>query len=386
MKYLALLFLYFLLTSCTSATTNPGESEKDTREKFNIAENTSLKTDTIRAQQPANKIKYQYVQDPKSGLIQYRSPLPSSWILHQEVNAPFFITGPDGIKVSNIPTETYFYSNDPFMLQTMQMSGKEIAPVYSLDQIIEQHIKPSAQAQGYLYLNKYPLPEVVSFWQKFSAGMLQTGSQLQIHVVGTEWKDDKGNHSLIINVQMVITKGQAITWILQTTELEAPASNFEEAKKAYLYGVGNTEINPQWQQYKNGELRGQIQRNDAFWAAKSQESAQAHQQRMAAIQARGNASRSIGQTYSEISDISHAGYLKRSDINSAGHSKSINMIGGHTVIGYPETGERYNVEAGSKYYWVNKNGEYFGTDNSLYDPRIDNRINGSEWMKFEIEQ
>ena len=89
--------------------------------------------------------------------------------------------------------------------------------------------------------------------------------------------------------------------------------------------------------------------------------------------------------YSEISDISHAGYLKRSDINNAGHSKSVNMIGERTVIANHETNEHYNVQSGNKYYWVNNNGEYFGTDNSLYDPRIDNKINGSEWVKFEKE-
>ncbi|MAK35148.1 MAG: hypothetical protein CMC15_03105, partial [Flavobacteriaceae bacterium] len=156
--------------------------------------------------------------------------------------------------------------------------------------------------------------------------------------------------------------------------LQATSADFSEAKKAFLYGLENTQYNQQWIATRN---QNDMNRANVSYAA--------HQKRMAAIQARGNASMALSKTYSEISDISHAGYLKRSNINSAGHSKTINTIAENTVIANHGTGEHYTVPSGSNYYWVNNRGEYFGTNNINYDPRIDQQINDSEWTKFEVE-
>src|SRR5690606_14433896 len=190
--------------------------------------------------------------------------------------------------------------------------------------------------------------------------------------------------SLMVQVQSITQNGASILWSLNSTELEAPKDYFEKAKNAYLEGIAQTEINPQRQQYMNGKLMGQIQENNAFWAQKSAESAQAHQQRMAAIQARGQAARNIGDTYSEILDINHAGYLNRSSMVDAGQANTVDMIQGHALISHPSTDETYKVQDNSRYFWVNQRGEYIGTDNPLYDPRIDNRINGEGWEKFEL--
>ncbi len=386
MKTILLVSVTIFLTSCVMGTSKLEEPiDEVAYDKQDISNKTTLSRKIGVKTQQEKIIKFQYVKDVKSGMVQYKMPLPADWLIHQEPNAQYFITAPNNIKVNKTESVTFAYSNDPYTQQTLQMTGQQIAPVYTLEQVVQQFIQPAAQAEDFSFIKSYPLPKVEAFWQRFSAGMPQTGSQRQYKTLGTEWKDSKGNRSFIIILQNIITKNQIVHWTLQTTELEAPQAYFEKATKAYLHGAANTEINPQWQQMMNGKLMGQIQQNEQFWAIKTAESAQAHQQRMAAINARGNASRSIAKTYSEISDISHAGYLKRNDINNAGHSKTVNMIGERTVIANHETNEHYNVQSGNKYYWVNNNGEYFGTDNSLYDPRIDNKINGSEWVKFEKE-
>lgn len=380
-KILHIIFLviaFVMLSACNSSASKP---------QVDVSENSN--PDQAQAKMVRHEedtLRYHYYKDPQNGMVQYRAPVPVSWIGSTDSNADIYIKGPNGIVINKTQTENFVYSPDPFMLQTMRQMGKRVSPVMSLEAIVRQHIKPQAEAQGYSFVTSYPMPEVNSFWQKFLASMLQTGSRRESTVLGTEWSDNSGNKSFVMITQTIMTKQNTITWGLQTTELEAPAAHFVEAKDAFIYSVVNTEINPQWIQMKNGELRGQIRRNDAFWTQKSRESARAHQQRMAAIKSWGNTSRSIAKTYSDISDISHAGYLKRSDMISAGQSKTINAIRGRTVIGNQNTGEYYNVDAGSKYYWVNNRGEYIATDNSLYDPRIDNSINDAEWTKFNVEQ
>jgi len=235
-------------------------------------------------------------------------------------------------------------------------------------------------------LRSYPLPEVEGFWQRLGSGMVQTGSQRQWRALGADFTDGRGTSTLVIIVQGIFQDRQAIGWVLQTTSLEAPEEVFEEAKAAYLYAVGNTHINPQWQAMMNGRLQGQIRANQEFSREMMAQSRAAHQQRMAAIQAQGNAARSVGQTYSDILDINHAGYLKRDDIQSGGHDRLIDAIGERTLIGNHETGEHYKVDAGSQYYWVGNDGTYFGTDNPLYDPRIDQRVDDVEWTKFVTER
>ena len=339
-------------------------------------------------QSNSNGLKYHNIYDHENNMVLCRIPLPKNWTYNARKNAPITITAPNNIKVNKTETQNYVYANDEFALQSIKQLNNpnvQISPVYNLQQILQNHIIPSAQSQGYQLLNNFDLPEVVSFWKQFNSGMLKTGSSTQYNVMGTDWQDSNGNKSCIVLVQSIITKDNFVYWTLQTTELESPENYFVDAKKSFLYALANTQINMEWQQMKNNELLRNIRNNNAFWANATRESQIAHNQRMAAIKSSGNATRSIGNTYSDILDINHAGYLKRNNMNSSGHSKTVDMIGERTTISSMATGERYNVQDGSKYYWVNNNAQYFGTDNSFYDPRTDNRVNNQQWTQFEIE-
>lgn len=384
--YIGLTVALFGTGSCISNASEPQTGFGPPSDRSNISNNAS---EEIRENQKTitpnkKQIKYHYILDQKNDMVRARVPLPVNWEINPDPTAAIYITGP-GIKVNKTESAQFVYSNDPFMLETQQQMGYQIAPLLPVDEIIRQHIQPQAAAQGYKLLTSYPLPAVVSFWEKFASGMPDTGSQRTYYAHGTEWENQQGERSFILVVQNVISKQNGILWTLYTTELEAPVSHFEKAKQAYLHGVANTEINPQWQQMMNGQLTHNLRKSDAFWRNATAASEAAHKQRMQAITACGNASRAVGNTYSDILDISHQGYLNRNNINNDGHSKTINMISEQTVIGNHDTGEHYTVDDGSKYYWVNNDGAYFGTDNPLYDPRIDNKINDTEWTQFTKE-
>jgi len=123
----------------------------------------------------------------------------------------------------------------------------------------------------------------------------------------------------------------------------------------------------------------------SYWEEAGRISRDAHQQRMQAIQARGSAAKSVGDTYSDILDISHQGYLSRDSINSGGHSHSVNAIQNTTLIGSNSTGEHYSVDRNNSYYWVNGDGKYIGTDNPLFDPRTNPVTREESWSKFHKE-
>lgn len=336
--------------------------------------------------QPTADIQYFEVIDRNNGMVQSVSPFPASWRVQQTSEGSLTATGPGGIRLHSTQTANFAWSPDPFTRQSITQMGQQLAPVLSLEQILEQKLAPTARAQGNELVGSYPTPEVEGLWARFGAAMVQTGSQRQWLARGSDWTDGRGTKTFVSIVRTLFRNQQIVYWILQTTSLEAPAEVFEQAKSEYLYAVGNTQINPRWQQMMNGQLVGQIRANESFARDIMARSRAAHQQRMAAIETQGNAARSVGQTYSDILDINHAGYLKRDDMNSAGHSAQIDAIRDRSGIANHETGEYYQVDAGSKYYWVGSDATYFGTDNPLYDPRTDNRINEVEWTKFVQER
>lgn len=334
--------------------------------------------------QPA--IQYHETIDRNNGMVQAISPFPADWQVRQMPDGTLAATGPNGIRLHPTEISRFAWSQDPFTQQTIVQMGQRLSPVLPLEQILEEQIRPAAAAQGNRLVRSYPTPEIEGFWVRFGTGMAQTGSQRRWQAVGSDWTDGRGTKTFVSIVQTIFRKQQILYWILQTTSLEAPEEAFEEAKRAYVYAVGNTQINPQWQQMKNGQLTGQIRANESFARDMMARSRAAHQQRMAAIRSSGNTARSVGETYSDILDISHDGYLKRDDMTSAGQAHLVDAIGERSIIANHETGEHYQVDAGAKYYWVGNDATYFGTDNPLYDPRTDQRVNDVEWTKFVVER
>ena len=49
-------------------------------------------------------------------------------------------------------------------------------------------------------------------------------------------------------------------------------------------------------------------------------------------------------------------------------------------------GEHYDVDGNSDYYWVNNDGGYIGTDNSLFDPRQNQLTKDEDWTMFHKER
>ncbi len=372
-----------LLLGCGACKAQETTNQSETAESSNDVD--TIEQIFQKSMKDIETTKYHEFIDPQSGLVQARFPIPKSWKVNH-IDNPIYIKGLNNLRVYKTETSQYTWSNDPMMQQTLQMSGQMLARPMNIRQVLSQFLQPNIEAQGYKFLKSYDLPEVSGFWQRLFNAMPNTGTQRQVEALGTEWKTPKGTKSLIVLVRYQFTKQQTILWNIQTTELETEPGYFEKAKNAYFYSAANAQINPQWIQYANGQLMGNIRKTNEFWREASAQSAAAHNQRMNAIATRGKTATSIGDTYSNILDISHKGYLTRSNIDDSGHSKTVRAIQGTNLIGNHETGEHYSVPSGSNYYWVSKDGIYFGTDNALFNPNTDRQMRDKDWTKFVVEQ
>lgn len=382
-RLLPFLFPAILLAACADSQTRRDAAMSASGEGGD--DPASIEALMERTMAGVEPVKYHEFIDPNNGMVQARYPIPKSWTVHAP-DAPVYIEGPGQVRVYKSETRSMVWSDNPMMQQTLQMNGQNLARPLNARQVLEQFVRPNAEGQGYRLTGNTSLPEVAGLWERLMHAMPNTGSQRGVEALGADFDTDKGTKSLIVIVLTRVVKQQTVFWSVQTTELEAREASFIQARNAYLYSLANAQLNPAWIRRMNGELAGNIRKTEDFWAKATAESTAAHQQRMSAIAARGQAALSIGNTYSDILDISHKGYLNRSAINDAGHDKLIRSINETTLIGNHETGEHYSVDSGSKYYWVSNDGTYVGTDNALFDPNINQGMNDKDWTKFAVEE
>lgn len=326
--------------------------------------------------------KYFEFMDEELNILSTRLLLPNSWERSSETNYAF--EGPNDMRIGIVQMSPLsFYTEDPSMIDTYRMNGIENQYPLTLNEITERYFMPYAQQNNMQLVNTFPIPEI----SKKSVAFLKlnytsTPTKQEVITIGLEWKDNEGKRYLTVLRRFVYTRNNQLSWGFINQHIESKKADYEEAKKTFIDAILSEQHNTDWL-YKKNKIAAQ----------KAQQQFQAHQARMNAIQLNSinssftssSSSTSVGDIYSDILDINHAGYLKRSNMTSHGHSKTINTIGNRSVISNHNTGEHYNVESGSKFYWVNNNGKYFGTDNANYDPRTDRKINQTEWSQFEIE-
>lgn len=345
------------------------------------------------ANQPSKMDQLEYIEylDPQLGIAQLRAPFPKGWRYDDNPNDQLLLIGPHGTECYQTSSGQFLYSDDPSARQSAQMGGARVAPFMPLSRYVEQQFAPYMGQRGYKLTRQFPLPKVIHFMEKVAAGMPQGLSKKQFDALGAEWERNDGSRAYTQLTQTLLVpqsnqQQPFISWEVSALELYAARDQFESAKDALIHASENTELNPRWQIAKNQDLLAKIRASDQYWDERTRESHMQHIGRMNAILARSEANSSVAKINSDILDISHAGYLKRSDMVSAGQARSVNLISGQSVITNPNTGEFYQVDSGSNHYWVNAEGKYFRTDNSLYDPRTDNQISNQQWERFEVVQ
>ncbi len=390
-----LIFISMILTSCFFGTANDDANYDDfgyeDEGQFDTAYSEGIQGQQAynnqRQNEPINRparngLVMKPIKDAKTGMVMMHAPMPQSWKLNPNSEAPIQITGPNNVQVNKTETQNFGYAQDALGQQTIQKLGMQLAPLQPLSQILQQHIAPSAKSQGYTLTRSYAMPGYEQVVRKAMSGMYNSGRQRNVSVMGTEWQGTNGKKSFILLVQSSQKDNSFTAWQLQTTELEAPASEFENAKKTYIYSIENIQINPQWQQAKNQELIANKEQNDAQNRQTMQQSQAAHQQRMANIAAAGNNARNIGKTYSEISDISHNGYMSRSATTSVGQSNAVNGVWERQNM-TDNSGNQYQVQGYDSNVWVNPNNQTIGTNTPNYNPNLDNGVNNQNWEQLQ---
>lgn len=288
-------------------------------------------------------------------------PIPQDWDLYKGNDKEIFLESSKGVQVSYAMGNSFMYANDPWMNQNFQQMGFQVQAPKSVEQLIQQDLIPHAKSQGVSFVRKYELPQLARYQQNLDAMFFKSmPTQNSFRCVATEWKDEKGISSILLIKYHVSQSQMSMSWGYIIESMEAPAAIFDQAKRDYINGMLNTQINPQWVRVCNQQARQQ-----------SQQSAAMHQQRMNALRAQGNQIIEAGKQHDAMTTRSHERFM--------------DQLNDRVTVTHPSTGQSYKVDMGSNHYWINDNHELITTDNANYNPNGDLDVNGMNWVEAQIQ-
>jgi hypothetical protein len=299
-------------------------------------------------------VKMHPLQDPQTGMVAGHLPLPANWKV-----TPNKWQGPENTAVE------------------LRMGGSFSSmqrQVNSIDQILREDLLPQLQQMGVQVNNIIDLPEVARNNQQIYAQYWQAVPCQNHHQAkGIEVTDpNTGNRGFIVVHFTLSTSQYGNFAFYQMNVMEAKSHRYEQDKKAVIYALANTRPNPQFIAAHN---QREQQKSNASWAA--------HNNRMRQNQSNFDSFQQTQQTYSDISDMSHESWQRRNQMNNAGHDKTINGVWERDAMVNPYSNQQMNVQSGYKYYYMNQNGQYFGTNNANYNPAQDPNMNHMEWRKVQ---
>lgn len=304
-----------------------------------------------------------------NGQLLCEMPFPASWNVpttHGQ-NEPS-ITGPNGVKVFDYPMQMFSYSNDPFY----QIGQQRALP--SIEQLIEQDIKPSAASKGLQLVKTYEIPEIAKLdkWYKeqlYSAVPTQSDAK----AIGTEWVTADGKPCFIL-VRLVVSGDNKLQqWYYLASSLQADKEHFEAARKQYVFSLAATRYAMEPIAQYN---RQEAERCGKSWAA--------HNARMAQNWANFEAhQRAHVNKTNAINDAIMSGYNSRMSSMDKNQEMFVDAIREETKVQNTSTGGTYKVESHYNNYWMNSNGEYISTNQSTYNPNLDENLNNQKWDELK---
>lgn len=241
-------------------------------------------------------------------------------------------------------------------------------------QLVQEDLVPMMREQGFELIGQQDAPGVARVNQHFQDNLYSVAPTQKVaraHI--TDWKKGNTRVALVMNWS-TLGAGDLTNWQYGLTRLEAPASRYEQEKAGLLHALTTTRYNPQFfAMYRQQEQM------------KEQQSWAAHNQRMQANQAAFDAQQAAHRDMvNSMNQSSMSSYRSRMESMDRQHEATIDMIRGEQNAVNPYTGQTGKVETGYENYWINQNGEYFGTDNTLYDPNVGN-YDTDHWQRMGTE-
>jgi hypothetical protein len=329
-------------------------------------------------------------RDARTGIVVVKSEYPADWtviskpVYTMDQKLPMFlmqVQGPNNLQGFNTPIQFNIDYANPQIRQWMQYNsslGHLIKPMMSKEQIMQQEVYNKMADQGYTLIGQKKMPRAERYLRKMMGD--QGASQTALEHYATEWTNNKGQKGLVTLVtvsmqQPVPALGEnMVLWFYSLDYMFVDENQFEKTIDQMLTSSEGSSETAEWKQYRNhlNQVRQQEALRQHRITMNNREAAfNAHQKRMQGISA--------------AQDLNHAAFMNRNF--GAGSDTSqrqfINMINEEETVFNPNTGQNYQVNAGSTEYWMDSDHNYIANDNLFYNPNGDLNLNHKEWTKVK---
>lgn len=309
------------------------------------------------------------------GTVVVEMPFPAGWkIIANHKQGEPTITGPNGVRITDYPLQTYLYTSDPQMQQTYRMSGQRLRALPDVERLVQEDMVPWAEKRGLKFERQYEVAEISTIDKWYSDQLFKAmPTRSKVVAIGTEWSTASGEKCFVL-LHLNSSDGQNLQmWSYYCTALEAEKSHFETARKQLIFGLANARYNLKpIAEYNQREA----QRVGQSWAA--------HNQRMAQNRAAFEASqRAFVNRSTAAHDALMAGWNERNAASDKNQERFIDTINERTKVTDPSSGNNYKVESGYNHYWMNADGKYLSTDKQDYDPNLDKSLNDQKWQELK---
>lgn len=368
--------LLLLLISCGAQTTDTLiESPQNAVADTETTDEPKQETQPIEKPQSNNweKLVMLEIRD-QQGTVTSRMPFPQGWKMQKAAAGQPSLVGPNGVQVINYPYKSFIYVNDPQMQQMYYQSGQTLRYWPGAEQWVQQDLVQPLGQEGWQLQRWYPVPEVARMDKWYNDQLYKAmPAQLDVLAIGSEWRDANGDRAFIISHIIVSTDQTMQTWYYFSSLLTADEDHFDRAVKQYIFSMANT-------RYELGPIMAYNQRE----AQKAGQSWAAFNQRMAQNQAAfERQQRNYVNNSNAINDAIMDGWKERNASSDRMQEKTVDGIWEQGNAVNSSTGDQYKTSNNYNHYWINSRGEYISTNQSNYDPNLDQDLNGSNWEQLQ---
>ena len=298
------------------------------------------------------------IRSPQFNVPMVHIDVPQRWPLKSAASGDWSVDSPD-LKVSFQNGGNFVYATGQFA-QFYQQQGGQMRPPVSPDQLVQQDLAPKMRQKGWELIGMRELPQVAQADQRGLDGMYSVGQVRKVCQANvSEWR--KGDDRIALVMHWFAFQSPDMTnWGYRFTGAETKAANFQQEEMALVNSLASVRFDPA---YFAAYAQSEQQKGNQSWAA--------HNQRMQQNQANFDRSQAAHRDMvNSVNDAQMSTWRNNNASSDRMHDATIDMIRGEQNAYNPYTGQTGKVESGYQNYWVDQNGQYFGTNDVNYDPNV----------------
>lgn len=308
---------------------------------------------------------------------QYKVPsayiqLPAHWKVQGLETGYWSATAP-GLRVQNHKAGMFKDVTGPMRQMSLAMGESLRAPM-GMEQVFTQEFAPKMRSEGFELVDRKPMPELArksaeDLAKLYNPSNISPVLQSMVSV----WRKGDQRRALFLNT-IAINDDGFVVWGYSFTTMDAPASSFDTEKNSLIQAALTAQPAPEGiaAQHRDAKMKEQQSRIQAQQQQfQNQQSWAAHNQRMQTNQAAFNAQQAAHiDRVNSVNNSIIGGYNSTMNSMDRMQNATINGIRGEQDAYNPYTGEAGKIQSGYDNYWMNSDGQYFGTNDGTRNPNI----------------